>query len=52
MPPFARPTPQAILEGIESQFYLEEDGLLVITKQFLHDFTAGLGEYGHPMAMM
>lgn len=52
MAPIARPTPQAILEDIESQFYLGEDGLVTITKQFLADFSAGLGEYGHPMAMM
>ncbi|TFY59827.1 hypothetical protein EVJ58_g5534 [Rhodofomes roseus] len=41
-----------ILDDIEDQFRLEEDALIEITKQFLEDFRAGLGEYNHPMAMI
>ena len=41
-----------ILNGIESQFQLSNDGLIEIVQKFLHDFTLGLGEYNHPMAMM
>lgn len=41
-----------ILNGIESQFQLSNDGLIEIVQKFLHDFALGLGEYNHPMAMM
>ena len=33
-----------ILNGIESQFQLSNDGLIAIVQKFLHDFTLGLGE--------
>ena len=39
-------------DDIDAQFLLDDDALHSITKQFLLDFRSGLGEYGHPMAMM
>ncbi|KAH9894156.1 hexokinase [Cubamyces lactineus] len=41
-----------ILDDIEAQFRLTKDDLIRITTQFLEDFTLGLGEYNHPMAMI
>jgi hypothetical protein len=52
MPRFAPTPPAAILEDIEAQFTLDDEQLLAIVRQFLDDFAAGLGDYGHSMAMM
>jgi hexokinase len=41
-----------ILNEIEQQFFLSDDRLLTITRQFVEDFSLGLGEYGKAMAMM
>lgn len=41
-----------ILNEIEQQFYLSEERLLAITRQFVEDFSLGLGEYNKAMAMM
>lgn len=49
------PSPDAarrILNEIEDQFRLTKEDLVRITSQFLEDFSLGLGEYNHPMAMM
>ncbi|VDC06234.1 unnamed protein product [Peniophora sp. CBMAI 1063] len=43
---------KAHLDDIEQQFYLNEDELKTITKQFLLDFNKGLSEYGQAMAMI
>jgi len=43
---------RVILDGIQAQFQLDEDSLITITNQFLHDFEVGLSEYNHPMAMI
>ena len=43
---------KAHLDDIENKFYLGEDALKAITKQFLQDFNKGLSEYGQAMAMM
>ncbi|KAK7696561.1 hypothetical protein QCA50_001219 [Cerrena zonata] len=41
-----------ILDAIESQFQLSNEALIEIVEKFLEDFTLGLGEYNHPMAMI
>ncbi|KAI0959286.1 hypothetical protein AcW1_004152 [Taiwanofungus camphoratus] len=41
-----------VFDDIESQFQLDQDALVKITQQFLADFSLGLGEYNHPMAMI
>ncbi|KIP09830.1 hypothetical protein PHLGIDRAFT_125977 [Phlebiopsis gigantea 11061_1 CR5-6] len=41
-----------VFGDIEAQFQLEDDVLHSITTKFLEDFGSGLGEYGHPMAMI
>jgi hexokinase len=42
----------SLLADIEQQFTLDEDALISITSHFHKLFNLGLGEYGHPMAMM
>ncbi|RDX53014.1 hexokinase [Lentinus brumalis] len=41
-----------ILDEIEEQFRLTKEDLTRITAQFLEDFSLGLREYNHPMAMI
>ncbi|TFK83345.1 hypothetical protein K466DRAFT_665894 [Polyporus arcularius HHB13444] len=41
-----------ILDEIEEQFRLTKEDLTRITTQFLEDFSLGLREYNHPMAMI
>ena len=41
-----------VLDDIENMFRLTKDNLMDITTHFLKDFTLGLSEYNHPMAMM
>ncbi|KZV71425.1 hypothetical protein PENSPDRAFT_605978 [Peniophora sp. CONT] len=43
---------KAHLDDIEHSFYLGEDALKTISKQFLEDFHHGLSEYGQAMAMI
>ncbi|KAH9950056.1 hexokinase [Amylocystis lapponica] len=45
-------TARKVFDDIEDQFRLDQDALIKITQQFLEDFRLGLGEYGHPMAMI
>ena len=40
------------LDGLARQFDLSDAHLVDITRQFVDDFAAGLGEYNKPMAMM
>lgn len=42
----------AIFDAIEGQFRLDDPTLHAIVNQFIEDFRLGLGQYGHPMAMM
>ena len=42
----------AYLDGVRKQFTLNDEKLLAITRRFIDDFAAGLGEYNKPMAMM
>ena len=42
----------ALLSDIEQQFELDEHVLISITSHFHKLFNLGLGDYGHPMAMM
>jgi hypothetical protein len=42
----------SLLTDIEEQFTLDEHALISITSHFHKLFNIGLGEYGHPMAMM
>ncbi|KAJ7179477.1 hypothetical protein C8R46DRAFT_1160052 [Mycena filopes] len=46
------PEAQAVLDGIHSQFQLPTESLAELTTQFLEEFKLGLGDYGHPMAMI
>jgi hypothetical protein len=52
MAPLKRQAPQRVLEDLADEFTLDDAQLLEITQQFLDDFRKGLGDYGHPMAMM
>lgn len=45
-------TSQRILGDIEKQFQLDQKDLVELTTQFLREFSLGLGEYNHPMAMI
>jgi hypothetical protein len=42
----------SLLSDIEEQFTLDEHALISIKSHFHKLFNLGLGEYGHPMAMM
>lgn len=43
---------QAVFDDIEKQLTLSDETLVTIASAFLDEFKAGLGSYGHPMAMM
>ncbi|KAF8076042.1 hypothetical protein FPV67DRAFT_1664354 [Lyophyllum atratum] len=43
---------QRIFDDIDRSFQLSPERLVELTKHFLHEFNVGLGEYGHPMAMI
>ena len=43
---------RAHLDSLAPQFDLSDATLVDITRQFVDDFAAGLGEYNKPMAMM
>lgn len=43
---------QHIFDQIDRQFQLSQETLVELSKAFLREFSAGLGEYNHPMAMM
>jgi hypothetical protein len=42
----------SLLTDIEQLFDLDEHALISITSHFHELFNLGLGDYGHPMAMM
>ncbi|KAJ6516349.1 hypothetical protein C8R45DRAFT_1059158 [Mycena sanguinolenta] len=43
---------QYILDDIHRQFQFSPEAMVDITRQFLHEFKVGLGNYNHPMAMI
>ncbi|GLB33467.1 putative hexokinase family protein [Lyophyllum shimeji] len=43
---------QKVYDDIDRSFHLTPERLFELTKSFLHEFSIGLREYGHPMAMI
>jgi len=43
---------QEVFDLIESQFTLQQEPLVELTKTFLNEFKTGLTSYNHAMAMM
>lgn len=43
---------QYIFDEIDRHFQLSQETLVELSKAFLHEFSLGLGDYNHPMAMM
>lgn len=43
---------QRIFDEIDRHFQLNQETLVGLSKAFLHEFSVGLGDYNHPMAMM
>ncbi|KAF8974696.1 hexokinase [Flammula alnicola] len=49
---FQYESPQAVFDLLDSQFSLDDNVLVELTKTFLEEFKTGLGSYNHPMAMI
>ncbi|KAF9468798.1 hexokinase [Collybia nuda] len=43
---------QRLFDDIDRQFQLSQETLVELSKAFLHEFSVGLGDYNHPMAMI
>lgn len=43
---------QRIFDEIDRHFQLSQETLVELSKAFLQEFSVGLGDYNHPMAMM